>query len=256
VYFTLDSNQKIWRHQSDGLGVEITFDDLYREKGKDWNDRVWEYNDEGILVEYSTYNPNSKWDWYELGGRWTGYFKLKEGAKGKLGEPGLMTEKAKVGYADLALKKDIDFDFMRKVAEEQAIESYDKAMGIIGELPINESWEVVIARIDDVEEAREIYWNQPRCKAWKDQKGGAILGFSSSPDDFLMTKDEYVQEAKNGAIVTFAVLKDGKWYEKGKMGWWACVTNEKDKKSWNAEFAALIDSLSDDTLLSVYDCHI
>lgn len=26
----------------------------------------------------STYNPNSKWDWYVIGGRWSGYFPLKE----------------------------------------------------------------------------------------------------------------------------------------------------------------------------------
>lgn len=28
--------------------------------------------------ELSTYNPKSKWDWYTIGGRWDGYFKLKE----------------------------------------------------------------------------------------------------------------------------------------------------------------------------------
>src|SRR5687768_5462716 len=27
-------------------------------------------------------NPNKKWDWYDLGGRWAGYFKLKPGRKG------------------------------------------------------------------------------------------------------------------------------------------------------------------------------
>ena len=28
---------------------------------------------------YSTYNPNSKWDWYTIGGRWTGGLVTKEG---------------------------------------------------------------------------------------------------------------------------------------------------------------------------------
>ena len=31
--------------------------------------------------ELSTYNPNSKWDWYTIGGRWDGYFNLKDGSK-------------------------------------------------------------------------------------------------------------------------------------------------------------------------------
>jgi hypothetical protein len=52
------------------------------------------------------------------------------------------------------------------------------------------------------------------------------------------------------------VVKDGQWYEKGKMGWFACVADEKDEDVWDREFAALLDGLPDDTLLTVVDCHI
>jgi hypothetical protein len=34
------------------------------------------------------------------------------------------------------------------------------------------------------------------------------------------------------------------------------ASDEKDKDTWNKEFAKLLDSLPDDTLLSVVDCHI
>jgi len=61
---------------------------------------------------------------------------------------------------------------------------------------------------------------------------------------------------KNIAITTFAVVKDGKWYARDEMGWCACVSNEKESEAWNKEFNALIDNLPDDTLLSVYGCHI
>ena len=36
-----------------------------------------DYDEEGN--ELSTYNPKSKWDWYSIGGRWDGYFNLKNG---------------------------------------------------------------------------------------------------------------------------------------------------------------------------------
>ena len=49
---------------------------------------------------------------------------------------------------------------------------------------------------------------------------------------------------------------DGQWYERGQMGWWGIVKNEKDADTWGKEFNLLIDSLPDDTLLSAYDCHI
>jgi hypothetical protein len=111
---------------------------------------------------------DAEYDWYLLGGRWTGYFKLKPNKKGVSGEPGLMTEKAKRGYADSALNKDI--------------------------------------------------------------------------------------ESKGSGGPTFAVVKDGKWYARGEMGWWAQVSNVNDK--WDKEFVKLLKSVSGDTLLSVYDCHI
>ena len=59
-------------------------------------------------VGYGYYhNPNAKWDWYEIGGRWTGYFELKEGKSGVVGRPRLMTEPAKKGFVDQAKKGDI-----------------------------------------------------------------------------------------------------------------------------------------------------
>ena len=33
---------------------------------------------------YSTYNPNSKWDWYQIGGRFNGIFELTEEEKNKI----------------------------------------------------------------------------------------------------------------------------------------------------------------------------
>ena len=57
-------------------------------------------------------------------------------------------------------------------------------------------------------------------------------------------------------ISVFAVVKDGKWYERGKMGWFAVVSDEKDKDAWNEEVKQLLASLPPDTLLTMYDCHI
>ena len=57
-------------------------------------------------------------------------------------------------------------------------------------------------------------------------------------------------------ISAFAVVKDGKWYERGKMGWFGVVTDEKDKDAWSEQVKQLLASLHPDTLLTMYDCHI
>ena len=51
-----------------------------------------------------------KWDWYVMGGRWSGWLPLKPGCAGVLGEPGVMDNAPVAGGADQASKRDIDFD--------------------------------------------------------------------------------------------------------------------------------------------------
>ena len=70
------------------------------------------------------YNPDSKWDWYALGGRWTGYWKLKSAAKKRisfkefLGRPGVGKNKP-LFDVDMAQKKDIDFKAMKKILRKR-----------------------------------------------------------------------------------------------------------------------------------------
>ena len=236
-----------------------TFDELYENHGDDWNGGTWEKRDDK-WVEVTTYNPNSKWDWYQLGGRWTGYFKLKEGADGVTGDPGLMTRTAKDGYVDAALKKDIDFEGMEEESAKEAGEAYDKVMDVIGHIEPNKPWSDFVKRLEakeiEIDEARSQYHAQPRITALNTPAVREKLGWFIEADNYLVSREEYVAKAKNSSVATFAVLKDGKWYEKGEMGWFAIVANEKEQNDWNEEVAKLLNSLDDNTLISVYDCHI
>ncbi|MGV6946979.1 hypothetical protein [Sphingobacterium kyonggiense] len=149
-----------------GFKFVNNFDELYKKHGLDWNGGCWSKHSDGTWHKYSTYNPNSKWDWYSLGGRWSGMIKLKEGASGNYGEAGVFNNEVGI---DQALLKDIS--------------------------NINE-------------------------------------------------------------IKTFAVLKDGKWYERGEVGWFATVFNKKEESDWDSEIETLLKGLPEDTLISIYDCHI
>ena len=42
----------------------------------------YQYEEEtNRIYDWTTYNPNSRWDWWVVGGRWTGYMPLKAGAQ-------------------------------------------------------------------------------------------------------------------------------------------------------------------------------
>ena len=201
-------------------------------------------------------NPNKKWDWWQLGGRWAGFFKLKPGATGVRGKNGLLgsCNNEGAGYADQVRKGDVDFDGMRDAAGREAGEQFDRVHAVIAGRDW-QSWKHLwnVVHKGDANAAREAYNTQP---VVADLREADLLGWGNDLERYRVTREQYVQRASAAAIATFAVLKDGQWFERGRMGWWGTVSDEKDIETWAREFGALIDSLPDDTLLTVVDCHI
>lgn len=181
---------------------------------KEWISDYYGYVYDKKSKGYGYYhNPNAKWDWYVVGGRWSGFFKLKENGSGSIGKPGVFGNIPKNGWADQAMICDIDFEGMMK---------------------------------------RNIKGAKKNWKAAKECdpiKRSLLYGIREND-----TKESYIR--KNSSISTFAVVYDGEWYEQGSMGWWGMVSDEKNIYTWNIEFDKLLESLSDDTMLTLCDCHI
>lgn len=208
---------------------------------------------DGKLGHISTYNPRSKWDWYLTGGRWTGYFPLKPGCDGEVGEPGIMTEPAKPGYADIARLKDIDIERARNEAAREANEYFEIWKRIVERHGRPESWSSISGSGISVEKARELYNAQPAIEAARK----ARLGFMKCPvERFGFDQAAHAASAADHALVPFAFVKNGKWFERGEMGWFGCVSNETDKATWEAFFHKTLRELGPDTLLTLVDCHI
>jgi hypothetical protein len=237
-----DINRFVNHYKEKGISYP-TLKDLYDDKGEDWNNGTWRF-DGDTVTEWSTYNPDSKWDWYEIGGRWSGFFKPK-------------TSDSKSDYVDSILKGDLDITSMRDISGNEAGKLWDSVNDAIGHLPQSETWKSVIDRLKDRDIAREFYHDQPRNKAVASHKKlRGIFGWGTSVEDFDVSREEYVTNARNNALSTFAVLKDGEWIEKGDMGWFGIVTDEMDQNEWDLKFNQMLDELPDDTLLTLIDCHI
>jgi len=233
-----------------------------KEKYKDLDTYATEYNgyeknDEGRYGYWE--NPNAKWDWYQLGGRWTGFFKLKEGANGFIGSLSLFSEPAEDGYADSALKRDIDFQSMMEKSSKGAAEKWNLVKKITEGLEPVKSWDYIRDEMfpGQIDKAREYYNSQPAVKAvskWSSENEHLLFGLN--PEDFNCTREEYCLDAARSSFVPYAVVKDGKWYQKGEMGWFGISNNEVSESKWTAQVAQMIDELPEDTMISIYDCHI
>lgn len=200
-----------------------------------------------------TSNPNAKWDWFSEGGRWSGYFKPKAGKTGILGEPGVFDNKPKDGWVDSILLCDIDFDGMKAEAEKEANETYDKLEAILKGRPLP-SWNAIREKHDkNIEAARAEYHS---LKVVQDLNKAEFYIMGDFVETFTNSRAEYVEKRKNSVAVPYAVVKDGKWYQKGEMGWFGCSHDEMTQDQWNEQFWTMIKELDDNTLLTLIDCHI
>lgn len=185
------------------------------------------YDEEGN--ELTTYNPKSKWDWYQVGGRWEGLIKAKKGMKAN--SPSLLM--VGKGYTppdddhfDCALIKDIDFSIDPEILEKKI-----------------RWWEVVIEGSplkagEDEDDFRTFYRKEYFLDRYKD-------------------KETYAKVA--ASFVTYAVITpDGEWHQKGEMGWFGCSSETGDESlDWDLHFKErFIDSMDPNTIVTIVDCHI
>jgi len=211
-------------------------------KAKEWNGGVCRY-DKRLGKIFRTYysNPRAKWDWWTTGGRWRDSLRLKSGE-----------------FADVARKSDIDIDFARGKAEAFARVQHAKLTeAIAGLQPLEFRWDELLARKDEfggIDAVRDKYNAQPVVEAFRGLHN--YFGIFDKVEDFLIDVEEHVKKARLNAFLPFAIVIDGQWYERGEMGWFAFVSDEKKPESWASEFWNLWDGIDDDELITVVDCHI
>lgn len=264
--------QFIVKYQND-IELNVAFkewQETHQETREDYKDarhwvKKWHgYEKKGRAWGYFS-NLDAKWDWYSIGGRWTGYFLLKPNAEGEVVRPGVITDPAPEGTADVLYKRDIDVERMRENAREEAGKMWDKVRAITGPLDDFISWEDTIKpHLDEkgmlktpIDDLRSTYHAQRARKAMNEYQKKHSEDrdmFWVELDRFIPDHDTYVRKAGFSAIAPYAYVKDGEWYGSGDMGWWGMSSN--DDKDWPEKFNKMFDELPDDTMLTLVDCHI
>lgn len=65
-------------YAKDKLGEDISGLPKLEILNEHWSEG-WIEKEDGSIVETSTYNPDSKWDWYQVGGRWEEAYRDQQG---------------------------------------------------------------------------------------------------------------------------------------------------------------------------------
>jgi hypothetical protein len=189
-------------------------------------------------------NPNKKWDWWQLGGRWSGKLVMKNGQR-----------------ADEALAGDVDWSAMIAKASDRAANQYDKIKAIVGDRQVT-TWAELLKKHEagemTIEAAREFYHEQPAIKELKDAEAHDFFDGAETLSKVMATgRDDYIKRESETNATTWAMLHDGVWHERGRMGWFGMSDDTAESTDgFVTKFWETMRALPADAKVAVVDCHI
>jgi hypothetical protein len=210
-------------------------------------------------------NPNKKWDWWAIGGRWSGYFPVKAEGAVRLGKKSwtMGDEEPEAGHADFTRKRDIDWDLVATKTRE-AIEKF------------HNGWEQVIAgkRLDAFDgpeaTARRIGLLETRQGPPLPGEEDRAIPWATlvSPGDdragwhYIWTRvslgDLFGKYADSfSPIAGYAYLDESGWHEPGEMSWFGFSSDTPETLlAHKQSFTQWLKATPDDAWLVAVDCHI
>lgn len=243
-------------------------------------------NEEGTVTEvFDRTNPNKKWDFWTVGGRFSGRLTIVDATC----EHNLIADRN--GY-DAALKSNVDWYGMKKAKTTQLKQWVESCLDAAEGMTRDEALKAFYAA-----EAYLLEVNDERTKKWMKTREESSLSFrnylletydeahpvavavrsglwfSTSllngnalrfggmfnqgllPDERPITNIEaWVESAAH--LSTHAMVVDGVWYEGSEMGWFGMTSGDKTADEWATEFNDRLNAIPDDYLLTIVDCHI
>ena len=204
-------------------------------------------------------NPAAKWDWYEIGGRYSGSLLLKSGTLGFKGDrcwtnrndfiPDHLVDQTQWG--------NIDIQAMRDEVEREIRETYSQKRTLLVAAGFSEdakwrSWNEISHEFADREACRKAYWSQAEIKAVQSLSQFVLYDY----DDLLLDEESSVRLGRDNVPSCFAIVKNGNWHERGHMHMFGIVSDEVSMDKWIDEKAKLLADLDPETLITVVDCHV
>jgi hypothetical protein len=245
---------------------------------------------------YKRTNPNRRWDWWQVGGRWTGLLSpgydpekdpanietcrlcdgtgrradmvVENGCNGCQGTGRCVKwPTAWVKFSgDQARWGSLDLEKMLAEACKRKSDEWNKAeaefekkvpdkVGFFGTMI--QQYEGVLADLRaDMDAGRgtgALYQRieaNPRATRLRELVGHAN-GWDYSIEG-AYTRVAHVATAQ--PLTCWAIVKDGRWYERGKMGWWGMSSG--DAVDWPETMGAVLSSIRPDQWVTVVDYHI
>lgn len=227
------------------------------------------------------HNPNAKWDWWAIGGRWKDRIVLTPDQRPSFQNLGDFIQKKSLHLdvqrrARAALKKKWIDESLQGLKEKKGMDK-EEALQI---------WVKICAQKTFLRESYELNKNEDKLhfRRWVDaavaeetagdydadlqdaaafirsEKGRAVsqaIGGIFGDLVPIHYKDPYDWAADATAFDWVqAIVVDGEWHEQGEMGWFGYSNQDMTDGEWTKKLMGLIENVPDDHYICVVDYHI
>lgn len=220
-------------------------------------------------------NPNKRWDWYVVGGRYSGRLDVNPRPTSGVAMGGSVIE-----TTDWARKSELRLDSMLAGNKRERQQSIQLTLGRINErrarnleprLTMEEMLAIdaqLIATYHDdyapkhaadpqfwfpqwFESLPEDHPMKVHRAVWDNMRSS----FSAEVPTEIRDPQAWIDSAPAFSCWAF-LLPDGQWIERGEMGWWGMHSGDVTSTQWQESVAKIFESIPDDHYLTIVDCHI
>jgi hypothetical protein len=222
--------------------------------------QVWEI--------WTTYNPDSQWDWWSIGGRWNDFFnftpKTKEEREKEHEEAGIFAFLGSTGGKNIVKVGELDWQPKRNLALKEANDEYDLFEEAVKDLTLTHRWKDLVEKV----EAGEMSWDEARdtysSQKWVIEAKKAVPYLFTVPEQYFKVneggREAFLTDKLCGIGVPYSFIDlDGNWHQKGKMGWFGMSSDDQTQQEWADHYFAYLNGLiaeKPETLIVSLDLHI
>ncbi len=188
------------------------------------------------------YNPRATWDWYNIGGRFSGELLVKEDAERVLRVPEGEDEDADQPdghrWVNGAYMKDIAWEKMQELKIASARLAYERLSD-------------AFRTHDDSKLGFFAKITEAGIAGW----GNMLYIDGESLEEYMSRRGATKADIHPLDVFAF-VDSSGVWHASGDMGSFGFASNEKPERTWHDELNALTEAIDPDDLVVIVDCHI
>jgi len=254
--------------------VEVPYREKYatfEEYMKDWCGYDERDADTGRYGSWR--NPNAKWDYWRIGGRWRGLLFAELNSSFVMGEKAWEVDHNRTPFIDKPQAVDgvqiKNLSWVKIEAEQKKkagvfLDAWtawnfgrgdkDVAGNMFNNKPNLREFALEMGFLTCIHDEKELTGKELLVDPWPktERAGWDIWNHLPKADELWAEYMDYWLP-----IRTYAVVNDDGWHEPGEMGWWGCCSGSgEDHAKYTRTFRQFIEKADPDTWLVVCDCHI